>query len=154
MEQRHRTDKGYWLLDISIWTTIKDFKKNFESTKLKYNEDIYLYKIDQSKRAMTLWEAYRIHTDMEITINHIGTLQPGEPLEIEDKWERRGDMQGAIIRAYTIKAGVFVIDMIPSQRDTIEITGIVADVLYHLQVCVKLFMTFFYVMTSRRSFTP
>ncbi len=143
---RSWSSSEFWLLDISGWESENDIDVLLNELKMDLDDDIFLFMGEQFRclcnntilRSASLWEAYRIQEPMKPVLNYLGlwglnyTGVDRKPI----KYQRRRNMQGATIRAMSIRSKPYVLAMIPleNQTDLYRFTGICAEVVYALQV--------------------
>ncbi len=133
---RQRSDQSHWLIDISSWTSLDTFMLEFQDLNLDLDDDIFLFQ--ENVLEINLWEVYRVHKELPLTINDLGLwnrdyLGP----DGDSKWIRRHDLHGSIIRAMSIVTTPYVSALVPSGREdgTLNYTdGIVPDIVAYLQV--------------------
>ena len=143
-DQRERTNKEYWLLDITSLSTLT--KDRLNDLKLDFDDDLLWF--EYSNKGIELYEAYRIHEDFDITVKPYGSwsIDTGLTLPMYNKWIRRKDMQGAKLKAVNIVYPPYVNEMIPTGSPG-EFTmngGMYADLFSALQSVLN----FTYVLTK------
>ena len=143
--QRKRTDKQYWLIDITYLSTINE-KTNEILNDLKLDLDDDLFMFAYSSTGIELYEAYKIHENFDATVKPYGfwSFNNGLTSPMYGKWIRRKNMQGAKLNVVSNVQPPYVTQMIPVGSTTYQITqdyspgefefkGMYADVFLELQ---------------------
>ena len=143
--QRKRTDKQYWLIDITYLSTINE-KTNEILNDLKLDLDDDLFMFAYSSTGIELYEAYKIHENFDATVKQYGfwSFNNGLTSPMYGKWIRRKNMQGAKLNVVSNVQPPYVTQMIPVGSTTYQITqdyspgefefkGMYADVFLELQ---------------------
>ena len=148
--QRERTNKEYWLLDITSLSALKaETKDRLDNLKLDFDDDLFWF--EYSNKGIELYEAYRIHEDFDITVKPYGSwsIDTGLTLPMYNKWIRRKDMQGAKLKIQALVYPPYYNEMIPTDspgefRFSTMDGGMYADLWFVLQS----FLNFTYVLTK------
>ena len=148
--QRERTNKEYWLLDITSLSALKaETKDRLDNLKLDFDDDLFWF--EYSNKGIELYEAYRIHEDFDITVKPYGSwsIDTGLTLPMYNKWIRRKDMQGAKLKIQALVYPPYYNEMIPTDspeefRFSLNNGGMYADLWFVLQS----FLNFTYVLTK------
>ena len=132
--QRKRTNKEFWLLDITFLNRIKK-RTNDRLQKLKLDLDDDVYWFAYSERGIELYEVYRIHEDFDIKVVPFGfwTVDNGVSSPPHGKWIRRKNMEGANINVVTELYPPYITEMIPIGPDKFTVKGLYADIFFTLQ---------------------
>ena len=113
--QRERTNKEYWLLDVTWLSTLKaETKDRLDNLKLDFDDDLLWFKY--TNKGIELYEVYRIHEDFDITVKPYGSWSndTGLTLPMYNKWIRRKDMQGAKLKVMLKEYPPYINEMIPT----------------------------------------
>ena len=143
--QRKRTNKEFWLFDITSLGTTKMAKERLNKLKLDLDDDLYWF--SNSKKGIVIYEAYRIHKDYDITVKQYGfwSIDNGLSVTKDGKWVRRQNMERAKLKVMTIPAKPFTTEMpetgVPGE---FEMKGMFPDVFFALQYVLN----FTYVVTK------
>ena len=148
--QRERTNKEYWLLDITSLSALKaETKDRLDNLKLDFDDDLFWF--EYSNKGIELYEVYRIHEDFDITVKPYGSwsIDTGLTLPMYNKWIRRKDMQGAKLKIQALVYPPYYNEMIPTDspeefRFSLNNGGMYADLWFVLQS----FLNFTYVLTK------
>ena len=91
--KRLRTNREHWLIDISNWNSIKNFKNDMKDLQLDLDDDLFLYKNESG--IIHLYEAYNINQNFETKIKEYGNWFSSEGLVLtqQDKWRRRSQLE-------------------------------------------------------------
>ena len=134
-DQRERTNKEYWLLDITSLSKIKaETKDSLDNLKFDFDDDLFWFAY--SNKGIELYEAYRIHEDFGITVKPYGSwsIDNGLTLPMHNKWIRRKDMQGAKLKVMNEVYPPYVNEMIPTGiPGEFTMKGMYADLFHALQ---------------------
>ena len=112
-DQRERTNKEYWLLDITSLSALKaETKDRLDNLKLDFDDDLYWF--EYSNKGIELYEVYRIHEDFDITVKPYGSWSndTGLTLPVYNKWVRHKDMQGATLKVMLKEYPPYINEMI------------------------------------------
>ena len=91
---RTRTDKEFWLLDISsIIDEPNEILNTFHDLPLDIDDDLYLYK--RNTNSLSIWEFYEINSSVPRKILHYAAWVTETGLRIKNtsKWSRRKNME-------------------------------------------------------------
>ena len=97
--QRTKADKEYWLVDIMAWPDIYNVMEDFKDIPLDYDDDLFFYIARNAENgtveSLAIYEFYEIHESKPRKILSYGkwTIERGLILSIEDKWNRRKDLE-------------------------------------------------------------
>ena len=129
--QRKRTNKEYWLLDITFLN--RERNEKLQKLKLDLDDDVFWFAF--STRGIELYEVYRIHKDFDIKIIPFGfwTIKNGLSVPSNGKWQRRKNMEGVNINVVTELAEPYTTQMIPKGSGKFDVKGMCADILFSLQ---------------------
>ena len=58
---RKNSNKEYWLLDISSWSSMNDVLEDLQSSKLDLDDDFYMYSLNVNEKIIGIWEYYEVH---------------------------------------------------------------------------------------------
>jgi hypothetical protein len=92
---RLRTNKEFWLIDVSHYETIENATEEaFEDIFLDIDDDVFLYS-SIGKAMINIWEVYKIDPYQELKLLYHGSWSSldGLMLTKEVKWSRRRDLQ-------------------------------------------------------------
>ena len=132
--QRKRTNKEFWLFDITFLGTIELAKEMLKNLKLDLDDDLYCF--SNSKEGIYLYEVYRIHEDYDITVKQYGfwSSNNGLTFPMHEKWTRRKNMEKAKLKVMTLVSYPYITEMprtaIPGE---FEMKGMYADIFFALQ---------------------
>ena len=132
--QRTRTNKEFWLLDITSLNKInKSTNDKLQKLKLDLDDDLFWYAY--SNRGIELYEVYRIHDEFDIKVVPFGfwTIDNGMSSPTDGKWRRRRNMEGANIKVVTELYAPYITQMIPIGPDKFEVKGMYAEIFFTLQ---------------------
>ena len=132
--QRKRTNKEFWLLDITSLGTIEEAKERLKNLKLDLDDDLYWFAY--SKEGIELYEAYRIHEDFDISVKQYGfwSVDNGLTITIHGKWKRRQNMERAKLKVTTLVSHPYITEMpLTEVPGEFEMRGMFAEVFFALQ---------------------
>ena len=111
---------------------------------LDFDDDVFFYQYSsesksnhQEQNTVNLWEVYRIHEDMDLSVQLWGkwSLEREQFTEVPTfKWIRRRNLQGVKLKSLVIRSAPYTIDIIDHGDGTKTFTGLNADIAYALQV--------------------
>ena len=119
---RSRTNREYWLLDVSYWSSVNDAINDLEDLQLDLDDDLFLY--FSTKRTnnageknnhelFSIWEFYEIHPTLPRKILQYGNWSSVEGLALTkvNKWVRRRNLEvhGAKMNVFFLKKGSRII---------------------------------------------
>ena len=100
---RSNSRREHWLLDISYWTGSQEASNDLAELPTDLDDDLYWYtysdhestSLNGNQFNIELFEVYRIHEDMEMTINFYGNWSKADGIKSvkEKKWRRRKNLQ-------------------------------------------------------------
>ena len=132
--KRQRTNREYWLLDISYGNSVQEVKSDLKNIDLDLDDDLYWYK--SSGENIDLYEVYRIHKDFDIKILPFGNwtaVSNNLILPNLEKWTRRSNLEGANFRVVSLVSNPYITEMIPIGPDRFTMKGMFAEVFFALQ---------------------
>ena len=93
MRKRLRTNKEFWLIDISTLENIDNAELMLNSLQLDIDDDIFLYMFVNEDLA-NIWEIYKLVPQQDLIVRQLGiwTRQMGMDMTTLEKWQRRGDL--------------------------------------------------------------
>ena len=93
--QRNNLDIEYWLVDISPWANEKEFANEVNDMKLDLDDNVFLFRSNETSEAINIWEFYQIHSSIPKTVLKYGYWTPESGLNVDtsSKWRRRGNLQ-------------------------------------------------------------
>ena len=128
---RKRTDKSFWMIDISSFETIQKAYQDLNDLQIDIDDDFYLMKEDFDK--IDIWEIYKISPKFNISANYHGywTKQndSGLHLDQETKAWRRHNLNG-----YHFKVTTLVSKPYTNEINIHSLQGIFGDVFEELKV--------------------
>ena len=141
---RKRSDKEYWLLDVS---SIKNVFEELHDLSLDLDDDLYLYSINVlSSGIISIWEFYEIHWSLPRKLLTYGNWNSVNGLFIADKvkWNRRKNLDGLSLRIVCMPFSIYTISMNPinSAGDEFDMNGMFADFWFNLQVSSHIWAIF------------
>ena len=141
---RKRSDKEYWLLDVS---SIKNVFEELHDLSLDLDDDLYLYSINVlSGGIISIWEFYEIHSSLPRKLLTYGNWNSVNGLFIADKvkWNRRKNLDGLSLRIVCMPFSIYTISMNPinSAGDEFDMNGMFADFWFNLQVSSHIWAIF------------
>ncbi len=142
MSQRLNNDTEFWLFDVSGWSSMDGLKPDILDLAVDLDDNVYFYANDQPLPGVNLWEAYKITGASPLLLNYVTTWRPETSWTWSNMWLRRGNLQGESLRVYSIPVEPYVKKLIKHENGTYTFTGIVADVVWNLQVCYDMFGNF------------
>ncbi len=82
-----------WLLDITNFMEVDDFKDELSISQLDLDDDLYLF--NRTESHIQILEAYRISPVFPVTMPNYGSWieEGGLNCSTESKWIRRQDLQ-------------------------------------------------------------
>ncbi len=135
MSQRLKDDTEFWLFDASGWNSMDGLKPDILDLAVDLDDNVYFYANDQPLPGVNVWEAYKITGASPLLLNYVTTWRPDISWSWSNMWLRRGNLQGESLRVYSIPVEPYVKKLIKHENGTYTFTGIVADVVWNLQVC-------------------
>ena len=133
---RKRSDKEYWMLDVS---SIENVFDELQDLSLDLDDDLYLYsKKFSSSGVISIWEFYEIHSSVPRKLLAYGNWNSVNGLFVFDevKWNRRKNLDGLSLRLVCAPFSIYTISMNPinSAGDEFDMNGMFADFWFNLQV--------------------
>ena len=143
--QRERTNKEFWLFDITALGTIQLAKERLKNLKLDLDDDLYWFA--NSIGGIEINEVYRIHEDHDISVKQhsFWSNAKGLTIPISGKWKRRQNMEGVKLKVMSLVALPYTTAMpetaVPGE---FEMKGMFPEVFFALQYVLN----FTYVVTK------
>ena len=141
---RKRTDREFWLLDVTHLISDKGYQNilnEMKDLKVDVDDDLFFFHYDQEGKEIKLFEFYEIHSTVPRQMLAYGTwdLKNGLILNDTEKWIRRRDLLGMSFRALSVVYEPFItsVEAIPGSKEGYQIDGLIADVFFGLQVCTN-----------------
>ncbi len=94
--ERTRLNTDFWLIDISLWKSVKNASSILKGLKLDLDDDVYFYMFNKTKTSMEIWEVYKIHenqSELSVLPYNEWSAEIGFYRRPEDKWVRRRDLK-------------------------------------------------------------
>ena len=91
-----------------------------------------------------IWEAYKLSADENLIVQHVGIWKVDSGLDMTDdeKWHRRGDLQGYKFKCATLVSIPYVTEMTSKGQNLWEMQGKIAEVFENLMVHTTLIYIF------------
>ena len=135
---RTLTSREYWLVHLDSNTNIEDFEiaLALQKIQLDLDDDLFLtyYANDQSLQIKELYKI-RPSEDFEVISLPYANFTTGLMLSPNEKWNRRKDLQGVVMKIAGLESMPYITSMTPvrGQPGFFKMEGLCAEVVFALQ---------------------
>ena len=128
--KRTRSSREFWILDCK-----GNLNQNLKGINVDLDDDLYLVK--HQKNTIEIQELYKIRSSFDLITLPFGnyTAESGLILNPNEKWSRRRNLQGVLLKVTTLESYPYISSMIPVQGKPgfYQMNGMFAEVFFALQ---------------------
>ena len=136
---RTRTRREFWLVHLDLDLTLGDFNQALlQEIQVDLDDDLFVTYYD-NEEFLQIKELYKIRpeADFKLIILPYGnyTRETGLELDPYEKWARRRDLQGVLLKTVALESVPYITVMapIPGQPGFFHMDGMFAEVYFSLQ---------------------